>query len=112
MIALIIYTLTAYSISNIIVHGSIFEWWRSFCDKWSPKILGKLFRCMMCLPAWIGFILAHVIIEVPQLSEAMGMGDLTQINGLMVYITIFMTGMYTSGSTWLIHTVQEYFERK
>lgn len=105
---LILFILTCYGISNIIIFGSIFQSFRNFWEKKSPNFFGKLFNCMICLPTYIGFFIsigAHVT-GMLQFSPFASMGlDLP-------FIAIFLDGCLASGSVWLIHTLQEYFERK
>ena len=106
MIELIVFLLLVYGITNIIVFGSIFEWLRKFCVKISPKILGKLIRCPMCLSMWVGMFVSYVFI----LSNTATPMTLYGVNYLPV--TIFFDGCLSSGGVWLIHTIQEYFEKK
>ena len=105
---LILFVLTCYGISNIVIYGSIFESFRKYWEKVSPKFFGKLFKCMICLPTYVGFFIsigAHVTGHL-QFSPFASMG--LSID----YISIFLDGCLASGSVWLIHTYQEYLERK
>ena len=100
MINLFIFAFICYGISNIIVHGSIFEQFRIFFLEHNPNLLGKLFTCMMCLSFWVGTLVGYLIYSP----------TLTSFN-LSEY-AIFMDGFLASGLVWFIHTVQEYFERE
>tara|TARA_B100001758_G_C18016785_1_gene405939 strand:- start:120 stop:440 length:321 start_codon:yes stop_codon:yes gene_type:complete len=98
--------LVTYGISLIIVYGSIFEGLREKAQLISPNFFGKLLTCMMCTPFWVGFTL----------SLGSYLGDYNSFspfysNGLeCVYIAIFLDSCLLSGTTYLIHTLQEYFE--
>ena len=116
---LILFVLTCYGISNIVIFGSIFESFRNYWNKTSPTFFGKLFTCMICLPTYVGFFIsigAHVT-ELYQFSPFASMGmnvwvTIPYFNVPLLPIAIFMDGCLASGSVWLIHTLQEYLERK
>jgi len=98
---LIVYFLIAYGISNIMVFSSIFEGWRLFWKRHNPSVLGELFSCMICLPFWVGIFLSFTIFS---------------ISDFYLYITenifkYFFDGCLTSGGVWLIHTLQEKWEK-
>ncbi len=98
--------LVSYGISLIIVYGSIFEGLRNKADLLSPNFFGKLLSCMMCTPFWVGFGLSvgSYISGFTQFSPFFS-------NGLeCVYISVFLDSCLLSGTTYLIHTLQEYFE--
>ena len=98
--------LVCYGICNIVVYGSIFENLREKLKLFSPDFWGKLFSCMMCMPFWVGVILSigSHITGYTQFSPFFS-------NGLEnLYIAVFLDGCLLSGTTWLIHTFQEYFE--
>ena len=103
---LLLIILVGYSISNMIVYGSIFEKLRDWGEVYSPRFFGKLFSCMMCTPFWVGFFL----------SLGSHLSGYTQFSpfyhhGLeCIYISIFLDSCLVSGTTWLIHTVQERLE--
>jgi hypothetical protein len=103
---LLLIIFVGYGISNMIVHGSIFEKLRDWSDLYNPNFFGKLFSCMMCTPFWVGFFL----------SLGSHLSGYTQFSpfyhyGLeCVYISIFLDSCLVSGTTWLIHTFQEYLE--
>ena len=82
--------LVSYGISNVIVFGTLFESFRELMDDLSPNFFGKLFSCMMCTPWWVGFFLS--------------LG--AQLSGY----TQFSPSCLISGTTWLIHTIQEHLE--
>jgi ABC-type polysaccharide/polyol phosphate export permease len=102
---LIIYSLLAYGITNIMVFGSIFKEWRDFWEYFSPNFFGKLFGCPMCLSTWVGFFLSILFHNLgsttPMLEYGMEFG----------FWSVLFDGVFTSGVVWLLHTIQEAFER-
>lgn len=98
---LIVFLLAAYGISNIMVHSSIFEWWRILMVKISPNFLGDLFQCMMCLPFWVGIALSVIF------GSVVG----TEFDMSSVWLATFIDGCLASGGVWLIHTLQEKLEK-
>ena len=103
---LLLIILVGYSISNIIVYGPIFEGLRETAEIYSPKFFGILLNCMMCTPWWVGFSLSLG-------SHLSGYTDFSPFysNGLEnMYISIFLDSCLVSGTTWLIHTLQERLE--
>ena len=102
---LFIYLLLSYGITNIVVFGSIFNGWRNFWVKYNPGFFGKLFTCPLCFSTWVGFILSSIFIYFGYVTP-MSMYGVTNIP-----LIIFLDGCFTSGSVWLMHTIQEAFER-
>tara|TARA_R110000824_G_C14849970_1_gene639976 strand:+ start:302 stop:625 length:324 start_codon:yes stop_codon:yes gene_type:complete len=103
---LILIILVSYGISNIVVFGSIFESLRDYAMSFNPNFLGKLLTCMMCTPFWVGFFisLGSILSGYTQFSPFYN-GGLENI-----YLTIFLDSCLLSGTTWLIHTIQERLE--
>lgn len=105
---LILFVLVCYGVSNIIIFGSIFNSFRAYWNKTSPNFFGKLFTCMICLPTYVGFFIsigAHLT-GLYQFSPFASIG----LN--IPLIAIFLDGCLASGSVWILHTLQEHFERK
>lgn len=103
---LLLIILVTYGISNIIVFGSIFENLREYAEINSPNFFGKLLSCMMCTPWWVGFTLSLF-------SNFSGNHDFSPFfgNGFNnIYLSIFLDSCLLSGTTWLIHTIQEKLE--
>jgi|TARA_R110000803_G_scaffold182273_1_gene244583 hypothetical protein len=104
---LIVFILLNYGITNIIVYGSIFEGFRDFWVRVSPKFFGVLFNCMVCLPFWVGLFLSLTF-------QLMGYGNMspTASQGIdNIYLSLFLDGCLSSGVTWLVHSFQEMTER-
>ena len=107
-----VYSIIAYSITNVLVFGSIFKSWRDFWDKKSPEFFGKLFSCPMCLSVWVGFALSllfqHFNIGTP-MSEV-GMSLPINYGAVVLLAKVFLDGVFVGGICWLIHTLQEALE--
>jgi hypothetical protein len=112
MVNLLIFIFVCYGFCNSIIFGSIFEKWRNFWLKNSPNFFGKLMTCFICLPWYGGFILSLV-----GLSPMESTGQINDINifDLFIiptkFICVFFDGALASGTNWLIHTIQEHFEK-
>ena len=92
---ILIFILVAYGISNIVVHGSIFNGFREFWNKVNPSFFGTLFSCMICFPTWVGFILSFTF-------QMMGYDNM--------FLSVFLDGCLASGTVFVLHIVEEYFE--
>lgn len=114
MINYIIYFLTMYGLTNLLVFGSgpfdILVKFREKCREILPT-LGDMLDCPMCTSANLGWIACLVnIILLPTIS-------LTPFNLLLgggynlILLKIFGDLCITSGVIWLIHTLQEALER-
>lgn len=121
LITIIIFVITCYGLSNMVVHSSgpfgIFRWWRDFAFN-IHQGFGELFTCMMCLPMWIGMLfssinlllLNNITFVFTPFVYLLSASDVS--NNLWLYLfIIIMDGIFASGSTWLVHTLQEYFEK-
>lgn len=112
MVNLLIFILACYGASNNMIFGSIFEKWRNFWLRISPSFFGKLFSCFICLPNYWGFI-----ISLCGLSPMESTGMIHDVNVFdlftipNIFICVFFDGMIASGSSWVIHTLQEFLER-
>ena len=106
MTNLLIFILTVYGISNILVYSSIFEGFRDFLTKFGtgPKSLSKLFSCMMCLPTWIGFIVS-IIFNINNIPT-----PLSIFNPESMLLTTFLNGMIASGGVYAFNVLVEFFE--
>ena len=100
----LIYILLTYGFTNIVVYGSIFEKPRTWL-KSKAKWIEDLLTCMMCSSFWVGAILGWFVKN--PVNEIINFED----ELWFIPITALLYGVFTSGSVWLIHTIQEYFER-
>lgn len=104
----LVYIITCFGISTILIDSvgpwHIFEKWHNWMDKHTP-VLNELFSCYICLPTWEGIIFSTLnIIFLPFVP-------ITPVNmllGTLVpwWIIIPLDAAFTSGSVWLIHTIQ------
>ena len=104
----LLFLLTAYGITNILIFGSIFEGMRNFLNKINPSFLGMLASCPLCSSTWIGFILSFGL-------TYLGYANLTPFGSIglnIIWLKVFLDGCLTSGVVWLIHTLQEHFEKE
>ncbi len=105
----LLFILTCYGATNNMIYGSVFEGFRTFLKNFGTGgySLHKLFSCFMCLGTWMGFVISYLLIHFgyPQLTPwgSYGLNDL--------YLVIFLNGLLSGGGVWLIHTIQEAFER-
>jgi hypothetical protein len=109
----LIYFLTAYGISNLLVYGSgpwdIIVKFRYIMAKIS-KTFDDMLSCMMCTSANVGWVLSALnIFFLPN-------KQLTPFNIIindpsLWYVIIILDLFVTSGVVWLIHTFQEMCEK-
>jgi len=105
----LIFILICYGACNNIIYGSIFEGFRNQLAKLgtSGYSLHKLFTCFMCLGTWMGFAISSIL-------TYFGYHKLTPMGSLGVEnipLMIFLNGLVSTAGVWLIHTIQEAFER-
>lgn len=112
MILILIYVLTTYGLSNLLVNGigpwEILDKIRVWSMRYSPNFLGGILECMMCLPLWIGLILSIislVLSPVPITPFTMILGH------KMWLLTLVLDAAFTSGSVWFLNTIQERIEK-
>jgi len=98
---LLVFMLICYGASNIVVFSTIFEKPRDILEKYSPNFLGKLVSCMMCFPFWFG-VLTSLVVYSP---------SMVLLNVTSLPLALFLDGCLTSGSVWLLHTIQESIEK-
>lgn len=114
---LMTFILVCYGLSNMVIYSKgpfrMFELWRAFANKISP-MFGELFSCMMCFPFWAGVLLS--LIDIFILTGAtitpygLLMSELPMTIGNILMICMF-NGVLSSGTTWVIHNVEEFFEK-
>ena len=95
---ILIWILSAYGMSQIIVFGSIFQNLREWFIR-NSKFFGDLVQCMMCTSTWVGFFLSLAFFSPT--------GSLITIP----YTNIFFDGMLASGSVWALNSIVEWFEK-
>lgn len=105
----LIFVLICYGACNNMIYGSIFERWRIFLSTFGTGgySLYKLFTCFMCLGTWMGFAVSFIMIKFDYVM-------LTPLGSIGVddkVLNIFLSGLLSGGTTWLIHNIEEMFER-
>jgi hypothetical protein len=104
--------LAAYGLSNMLVYGNgpfdIIDKFRKVLTHISA-MFGKMLDCMMCTSANVGIIFS--IIDLFLIRQY----NFTPFNVVfdntsLWYIIIFLDLCFTSGSVWLLHSLQEYLE--
>lgn len=103
-VLLVIKILLVYGITNIVVYGSILNRPRNLLSK--LPFFDDLLTCMMCSSFWIGGL--SMFLFTPIVSY-LGMIQLPLY--LYMLVMFIMEGGLFSGTTWVIHTIQEWFER-
>ena len=96
MVGIFLWIMTAYGMSNIIVNGSIFDGVREYIISKS-SFFGDLISCMMCTSFWVG-IFMYILFS----REVLHYFSFELIDYLFV-------GCFTSGTTWVINSISEYF---
>jgi len=106
---ILVWSIAAYGMSNILVYGSIFEWLRSFFRKISNSrikivsLVGEFFTdmlgCMMCTGFHVGWILSLLIFFSPSFFV-----------GTNFLVSLFFDACYSSGVVWVINSIVEWFE--
>ena len=109
MTNLILWMITIYGMSNILVYGSIFNTPRNYINKWAADeympfqdfwiFLADMLKCMMCTPTWVGFFFGIFLYS-----------PVNSILDVSSYVSWFFDGMLASGSTWMINSIIEWFE--
>ena len=94
---LIIWILSAYGMSQILVFGAIFDKPRNWITKHST-FFGDLLSCMMCTSTWVGFFFSLTFFSP----------TLTMVK--IEYSNIFFDGVLASGAEWTLKAIIEWFE--
>ena len=112
LVEIICYVVMVYGLCNILVYGSgpfdVLIKFKNWCEYHCSMIYNML-QCMMCTSTNIGWIFSLInILCFPMLHftpATILFGDLK-----LWYLIIIFDAFLTSGSVWLIHTIQETFE--
>lgn len=113
LLTLFIYTIAMYGIANTVIyaHGPfhIFDKLHEILPKIHPQ-LEEMMSCFICSGWWYGFLFSALNLFIFTSVAFTPMN----IIGLPIsswYITLFLDGAYTSGSIWLVNTIQDTLER-
>lgn len=100
---IILWSLCAYGMSQIIVDTSTFDWLKSFFKKWIlTKWIAILMNCMICTGAWVGFGLGAFFYSPIQ----------TEFQLSNFWISIFLDGMLSSVMCWFLHLLELKIQKK
>ena len=109
---LFLYCIAAYGFSNMMVFGSgpfrIFERIRNITDRISEHF-GSLFKCMMCFPANLGWVLSLIDWFLIKSIAFTPFNILLAGTGLW-WLALILDCFFTSGMVWLMHNVESFFE--
>ena len=109
MTQLVLWSIMAYGITNIVVYGSIFSGPREFIRKWSESglpfssmgtFIKNMTSCPMCFGTWIGFFFGIFLYS-----------PVHELLGVSPYFSWFFDGMLSSGAVWAINSIIEWFEQ-
>lgn len=105
----LIWFITAYGLTNILVYGSILQSTRDnirligeagfpilspFCS-----FVSDMMSCMMCASTWVGFFFSFLLFS-----------PINFYFGIESHFSWFFDGMLASGAVWAINSIIEYFE--
>ena len=119
---LFIWVFITYGFSNIVVHSTLFQPLRDkvtiYDEEDNPtNWFGKLINCMMCFPFHIGWFVSLILFYVngnlllSSPTSNLIILDNINITNKVVLVSLFFDGCLASGLNWLIHTIQEFFEK-
>lgn len=113
-LAILIYTIAAFGFCNMVAYGSgpfrVFERLRSWAEGISEHF-GLLFKCMMCLPANVGWVLSLVDWFLIKAVAFTPFNIFLAGTGLW-WLAMILDCCFTSGIVWLIHQLDEWFEKE
>lgn len=113
---LIIFIFVCYGISNSVVYSdgpiNMFLKIRNLANKIGPNF-GELFNCMMCFPFWAGAIISllDIVLFTSVLFTPFNLVLGFESTIIIKAFIIVLDGFLSSGTTWLIHNIEEFFER-
>jgi hypothetical protein len=112
MLTIFIFIFSVYGFSNMIVYTSgpfkIFDYLKIIGGKIHPDI-EHLLSCMICLPTWAGIILSLINIFLLK-NVYITPANLLIHNTNYWPIILLLDAGFASGISWLINTIQLWFE--
>ena len=95
---LLLWAITAYGMTSILVWGAIFENQRIWIKSHS-KFFGDLISCTLCTSTWVGFFMSLIL------------GSLcSHYVTAPWFVNLFFDGMFSAGSVWALNAIIEFFE--
>lgn len=113
LVNFIIFSVLCYSFSNLFIYAkgpfNMFGVIRNIADNIG---LGEVFSCMMCLPLWVGVTLSliDVLLLPTPFTPFSVILDSLELNLWVIVAIVLLDGVLSSGVTWLIHNIEEFFE--
>jgi hypothetical protein len=107
LLAIAVSVTAVYGMTNIVVNGGIFASAREMLSRRVP-FLGDMASCMMCAGFHVG-TMASMLLYSPSSAVWMLQGD--GMREGWGAVAVFADACFYSGAVWVIHTVQEWFER-
>jgi hypothetical protein len=106
---IILFFVLNFSISNIIIYGSIFEGFRNMLKRFGEGdySLYKLFTCFMCLPTWVGFGLSLFL----NLQGYYWLSPFAYSGVEELYYVVILDGLISSGVVYFINVIVEKLEK-
>lgn len=116
MLNLIVFIMICYGVSNMVVYSNgpfdIFVNFRALTNKIHEK-LGELFSCMMCFPFWVGLSISAMDIFLLKSTVFTPLNMILMaepISLVTILVILILDGAISSGTTWILHNIEEYFE--
>lgn len=112
-ILIFIYIFAVYGFTNMLVYLNgpfgIFNKIRELSTKISEG-LGELLSCMACCSTWVGILFNLINVFFFPLFQFTP-GCLMFGSSSFSIMGIFIDMVFTSGVVWIIHNIEEFFER-
>lgn len=112
-IEILCYILAMYGLTNLMVYGSgpwnMLGKFRDFSHKYLGTI-GDMLECMMCTSTNFGWIMSLINILLIDYVNPFTPFNIIFYDTSLWYLIIPLDAFITSGSVWLIHTLQETLE--
>lgn len=102
---LLIWFLTSYGLTNIIVYSTLFRPIREFFMK-RINFIYELMSCVMCTGFWSGVLLSSLLF-----SPSNELFLLNDTNVLLILLKLIIDGLLSSGIVYIINTIVEKLER-
>lgn len=111
-VVLLIFIFATYGFTNMIVYLNgpfgVFEKIRKIASKIGPRV-EELFSCMACCSTWVGILFnilnTCIFISIPFTPGCLIFGTNFSI------ISLLIDTVFTSGTVWILHNLEESFER-
>jgi len=85
------FILACYGLTQLVVHGKIFDSIRPHKDAWGGR--GELFHCSMCMGFWVGVFLFFINGWTELFTFKMGIGNM------------FICGWISSGTSYILNMI-------